>query len=209
MRKIILLTGILFSSTILVGCNSANTSQSKSETESSSTAKTKYKYYANNKSFHSNKGSLTINKLIGYKKDGNNYFILDVTFKNTSKKQQDAANIMSPNIVAYQLNKNRSQKVNLSGSNSASDYYSSDDVDNYNRFNEITDSHSNKILPGKAMRTLMEFSYKLNNNKNNIVFSLNDPDATSKETVNPNKNKITFSASAVQYNSLNLSDYSN
>lgn len=209
MKRIILLAGIAFSSTILIGCSSKNTNSSDTQTTSSSTVKNNYKYYAKGKTFYSKKGSMTINRLIGYTNDNNNYFILDVTFKNTSKKSQDAASIMSPNVEAYQLNKDQSQKVNLDGSNSASDYYSSDQIDNYNRMNEITNSQSNKILPGKSVHTLMEFSYKLNNNTNAITFSLNDPNAISKETINPKKNKVTFDASSISYNSLNLNDYSN
>lgn len=151
---------------------------------------------------------MKINKLIGYTKDNNKYFILDVTFKNTSKKEQDAVDIMSPNIEAYQLNEDKSQKVHLVGGNSASDYYSTDDIDDYNKFNEITDSHSNKILPGKTMRTLMEFSYKLDNEKNNITFSLSDSGAVSGDTVNPKNNKIVIKPSDIEFNSLNLNNYS-
>ncbi|GAB7171417.1 hypothetical protein [Lactiplantibacillus plantarum] len=209
MKKIVLLAGIVFSSTILAGCSGKSPNSSDTQTTNSSIVKNNYKYYAKDKTFYSPKGSLAINKLIGYTKDSNNYFILDVTYKNASKKQQDATSIMSPNIEAYQLNKDKSQKVHLDGSNSASDYFNTDDINNYNKMNEIIDGHSNKILPGKTAHTLMEFSYKLNNSTNNITFSLSDPNATSNETVNPKKNQITFNAHSISYNSLNTNDYNN
>lgn len=209
MKKILLGSMAVLSIGVLSACSN-NSSGSTSTLASSSSKKVErhYKYHSEGQSFYSDKGSMKINKLIGYKKDNNKYFILDVTFKNTSKKQQTATDIMSPNIEAYQLNEDKSQKVHLVGSNSASDYYSTDNIDNYNRFNEITDSHSNKILPGKTMRTLMEFSYKLNNEKNNITFSLSDSGAVSGDTVNPKKNKIVIKPSDIKFNSLNLNNYS-
>ncbi|MBQ0836540.1 hypothetical protein ACM640_10900 [Lactiplantibacillus plantarum] len=189
--------------------NSNSPKSSNSSSHSKSNTAQHYKYYAKGKTFYGPKGTLKINKLIGYTLDNNHYFILDITYKNTTKKEVDASDIMTPNIEARQLNKDKSQKINLNGSNSASQYYrDNNNIDDYNKFNEITDSASNSLMPEKELHTLQEFSYKLNNNENDIELSLSDPDATSDDTVNPKKNKITIDINSIQDNSLNLNDYS-
>ncbi|WP_158069012.1 DUF5067 domain-containing protein [Latilactobacillus sakei] len=209
MKKTIALLGALTMGLLLAGCTTSSNSGTQSDNKSQQKS---YKYYASTQTFYGPNGTIKINKAIPFKDTTHNNedsIMLDVTYKNTSKKAMNIGDLFNINIVAHQLNSDGSQNVKLSDSQDISGAFTTDQVDEENRINDIADQQGNELQPGKEMHTLVETGYKLDNNSKDINLSLYDPLAISDsdKTVNPKKNKITIPMQDITANTLNLNDY--
>lgn len=216
MKKMIAIGMAVLSVGMLSACSTnSNSAKSSNSSSSASSATRHYKYYAKDMTFYCPKGTVTVNKAIPFtsKRDGKKYFVLDLTFKNTSKKAIGSGDILNNNIIAHQMNTDKSQKVDITDSNSIdSSYFSDDDTENNNKLIAIVNAQANEIMPGKTQRTLQDFLYKPNNENNDVTLSLDDQADTSNDgseaTVDPARNKIVLKMDSMQNNTLNLSDYS-
>lgn len=210
MKKTVLLFSALFIGFLLSGCSST-TSSSKTQ-DVNNAQKGHYKYYADKQTFYGPNGTITINKVIPFKDTNHNNessIMLDVTYKNTSKETMSIGDLFNINIVAHQLNSEGSQNVKLSDSQDVAGAFTSNQVNEENTINSISDRAGNDLLPGKELHTILEFGYKLDNESNDVTLSLNDPLAISDsdQTVNPKKNKISIPMKDISSNTLNLSEY--
>lgn len=215
MKKSFVVGLLLLSSLSLTACGTQSADKESTTTATSTTKKTKnYKYFVANNVFHENKGTVTINKVVGGNVKNKRVFFLDETVTNNSSKALSASSISSLTINAYQKNEDGSQEIQLNDQKSPSDLFditndpTGSQTDNYNLTIDIANHFSNKILPGKSAHLLSEFGYTLDNNKNDVKLELtNQTDTGTEVSVNPHKNSYTIKIADINNNQLNLAEY--
>ncbi|MGK4058133.1 DUF5067 domain-containing protein [Loigolactobacillus coryniformis] len=213
MKKSFVVGLLLLSSLSLTACGSQSANNKSATTATSTVKKAKnYKYFVTNNVFHENKGTVTLNKVVGGNIKNKRVFFLDETITNSSNKELSISSINSLEIDAYQKSADGSQEIKLDDQVTPSDLFdttddSSSQTDNYNLANSIVDRQNNKLLPGKTAHLLAEFGYTLDNTKNNVKLELNQTDTDTEVSVNPHKNSYTVKIADINNNQLNLAEY--
>lgn len=215
MKKLFVVGLLLLSSLSLTACGTQSADKESTTTATSTTKKAKnYKYFVANNVFHENKGTVTINKVVGGNVKNKRVFFLDETITNSSNKELSISSINSLEVNAYQKSADGSQEIKLDDQITPSDLFDTTDdstgsqTDNYNLANSIVDRQNNKLLPGKTVHLLAEFGYTLDNTKNDVRLELaNQTDTGSETSVNPHKNSYTVKIANINNNQLNLSEY--
>nr|DAG07248.1 MAG TPA: protein of unknown function DUF5067 [Caudoviricetes sp.] len=215
MKKSFVVGLLLLSSLSLAACGSQSANKENTSTATSTVKKAKnYKYFVTDNVFHENKGTVTINKVVGGNVKNKRVFFLDEMVTNNSNKEIKVSSINFLEIVAYQKSTDGSQEIKLDDQATPSDLFDTTDdstgvqTDNYNLANSIVDRQNNKLLPGKSAHILAEFGYTLDNTKNNVKLELvNQTDTDPEVSVNPHKNSYTVNIADINNNQLNLADY--